>query len=336
MRNAYTFLCIILGLAVIAPNLAFSDNDEEEETADELVVDTQNTREQSSPTPSNARSSRCNLSYFNVDVDQHFSLSQEPAARAFQTETGIAFYNVTKTFVYKGESFSYELVKTTREEEAARFTRRAINVLKTYPKEFILKLDKVCFVLIDSFKNNSGTKGLTPGATIILPTNAVNSILNHELMHAVDFSYPFDLDEAAAWNNANGSHKYDKIYSGAPSFSAVRYSDIREAFLTRYANASQAEDKAEIFAAMTHNYNDLLKQLNKLEEVPTSNKTIRKKLELIVNHLKSIDSSLSDSYWSSRAIDQQDGTYEACIRRGTDPSECVRADVSLPQHNSWK
>jgi hypothetical protein len=316
-KNGYSLLCIILGLALLAPNFAFSENDDEDEDSVEQTA--------SEPAPSSVRSSRCDLSHFQVDVEEHFSLSQDSVAKSFQAETGIAFYHLKKSFLYAGAGYSYNLVKVTREEEKTRFTRRVINLLKAYPKEFILKLDRVCFVLIDSFYNDSGTAGLTPGATVILPTNAVNSTINHELMHAVDYSYPFTMRESAAWHKANKTYSYVAGSTGA--FSGSRYSALSKAFITNYAKASELEDKAELVAAMAYNHKELLNKI--------SDKTIiTNKLKLLKQKLTSIDSSLTEDYWTNRQIDFVDGSYERCARIVSDSKDCT-ANSNLTPHPSW-
>lgn len=316
LKSGYSLICIVLGLALLAPNFALSDDEDDADEAQSF----------SASAPAN-RSSQCDLSGFRLNTNEYFALSEEPAAVSFLNETGVAIYRLKKSVVFAGTGFSYNLNQVKREEETRRFTLRTINVLKAYPKDFILKMNSACFVLIDSI-SGGGAIAITQGGAVTIPTNANNTTINHELMHAVDYLYPFSVAESAAWIKANGAYTYDPNSNSSSAFSAFRYSYLSEAFITNYSKVNVIEDRAELVSAMGYNYSELL---DKIKDKPV----LKQKINLLNEKLKSVDASMTENYWKNRPIDSRDGGYEACVRRGNSASDCAANDVSLPQHSSW-
>lgn len=314
IKTSYSFISIILGLALLAPNFAFSENDSDEEI------------EEATSEPV-ASAPNCDLSQFSVNTGEYFKISQEPEAQSFFNSTGIAFYHLKKSFVHSGEGWSYNLAEVKREEETSRFTKRVINVLKTYPKSFITKMDNVCFLLVDKLTGHGGGVAITAGSVVVVPTDSTNTIVNHEFMHAVEHTEPFSVKESADWIKANGSHAYTNSIC-TELFASHKFSKIKEAFLTGYAQCSHHEDRAELYAAMGYSYNELVDAIK-------SKPILKTKLSLLKEKLKSIDSSLTDSFWQARQLDARDGRYEICMRNSKVHEDCAGNDTRLNAHSSW-
>ncbi len=188
-------------------------------------------------------------------------------------------------------------------DESAKFVEasKLSAFLQTFPLRFLQSNPDLCFVLTDRM---SPYGAMAISNVMLIPIGANLDTIAHEMSHAID-NLNLNQQWLTEWLsiNTNGNCNYQTIES--PSVTNLALSDINSCFPSEYSQKNRSEDRAEVFAAMIQDYNNLIRKTPR-------NSTLTAKIAALRNYYRSLHPDLNDSFWVNRPSFDHLGRYNSC------------------------
>lgn len=245
-----------------------------------------------------------------------------PEALRLTELTGLRVLELTTRVVVPGMNFPVG----PSSNAAAKFeqARKLAAFLQTFPLGFLQNNPDLCFVLTDRM---SPYGAIAVNNVMLIPIGAPLDTIAHEMSHAIDYLH-LTQPKLNEWMEINSNSNCGYQHIENPSITNLDLRDINPCFPSQYAQRNRTEDRAEVFAAMVQDYNNLLRKT-------PENSALTLKIRSLKQFYNTIDPEMNDSFWVNRPSFNQAGLYNSCGSSIEQDPSCI-FDRQEPYNLFWE
>lgn len=209
--------------------------------------------------------------------------------------------------------------------ESAKFeqARKLAAFLQTFPLAFLRSNPDLCFVLTDRM---SPYGAIAVNNVMLIPIGAPLDTIAHEMSHAID-NLHLTQSKLEEWLAINSDSNCTYQHIENPSITNLELRDINSCFPSQYAQRNRSEDRAEVFAAMVQDYNNLVRKT-------PENSALTLKIRSLKQFYNAISPEMNDSFWVNRPSFNHVGQYNSCGSSVEEDPSC-RFDRLEPLNRFW-